>query len=134
MMAKKDSVEVVDSVDAVDEEVIAEATKTTGRTPHDVKVVIRETAKMLEAVKMSTIGEVYIGTFFVPYEGQPGIEGLVNAAAGLINNIIRQGWQPWQMATPYGGQYSFNLNGVQTGVLNGQWLTIIFGKPVEDLQ
>jgi len=131
-----DSVDVVDSVDSVDElaEVIEESKSRSGRTPQEVAVMVREFTKMLQAVKMSQIGEVYIGTFFVPYEGQPGIEGLVNAGAELMNNVIRQGWQPWQMATPYPGKFAFNLGGVQTGVLDGQWLTIIFGKPSEELQ
>jgi hypothetical protein len=134
MVAKKKAVDAVDSVDAQDEEVIAEAMSTTGRPPRDVMVIMREMGKMLQAVKLSTIGKVYIGTFFIPHEGQPGTEGLVNAGSGLINDIIRQGWQPWQMATPYPGKYAFNIEGVQTGALDGQWLTILFVRPAEELQ
>jgi len=130
----KDSVDSVDAVDSVDEEVIAEAKKTTGRTPHDIAVSIREFAKMLEAVRMSRMDEVYIGTYFIPHEGQPGVGGLVNAGAELINQTIQRGWQPWQMATPYPGKYAFNLGGVQTGALDGQWITIIFGRSAEELQ
>ena len=130
----KDSVDSVGAVDSVDEEVIAEAKKTTGRTPHDIAVSIREFSKMLEAVRMSKIDELAIGTYFVPFEGQLGVEGLINSAAELMNRYVRAGWQPWQMANPYPGKYAFNLGGVETGALDGQWITIIWGRSAEELQ
>ena len=135
-MAKKDAVGSVDSVvsDGL-EEVVEEASHTTGRTPREITVMVREFSKMLEAVRMSKVEEVFIGTYFIPYEGQLGIEGLVNAGAALINGTIRNGWQPWQMATPYPGKYSFRFpDGTSTGALDGQWLTIIFGRAPETLQ
>ena len=117
------------------EVVVEEASHTTGRTPREITVMVREFSKMLEAVRMSKVDEVFIGTYFIPYEGQLGIEGLVNAGAGLINETIRRGWQPWQMATPYPGKYSFRFpDGTSTGALDGQWLTIIFGRAPEALQ
>lgn len=118
----------VEDVDEL-EEVVKEAKKTSGRTPHDIAVITREFSKMLEAVRMSKIDELAIGTYFVPYEGQIGIEGLVNAAADLMNRYVRAGWQPWQMASPYPSKTAFNLGGVETGVLDGQWITIIWGRP-----
>lgn len=132
----KESQKIVDSVDVdeVDVVVVSEAKKTTGRTPQDIAVSIREFAKMLEAVRMSRIEELAIGTYFVPYEGQIGIEGLVNAAAELMNRYVKAGWQPWQMASPYPSKTAFNLGGMETGVLEGQWITIIWGKPAEELQ
>jgi hypothetical protein len=115
------------------EEVIKEARSTPGATPQELKVMVREFTKMLEAVRMSRASECYIGTYFVPMEGQPGIEGLVNAGADLITKTISQGWQPWSMGTPYFGKYAFNFpNGQSTGALDGQWLTIVFLKPAEE--
>jgi len=113
---------------------IDEASHTTGRTPREIAVMTREFSKMLEAVRMSKIGELAIGSYFVPQEGQLGIEGLVNQSAALMNQYVQAGWQPWQMATPYPGKFSFNLGGMQTGALDGQWITIIWGKPVGELQ
>lgn len=134
-MAKEttDTVKAQDAQDT-DEELVKEATSTVGRTPHEVMVVIRETAKMLQSVKLARIEELAIGTYFVPFEGQLGIEGLIEGAAELMNRYVKAGWQPWQMANPYPGKYSFNLGGVQTGVLDGQWITIIWAKPSEELQ
>jgi hypothetical protein len=134
MMAKKTAVDSVEAEDKEVEEMIAEAQSTSGRTPQDVRVIMRETARMLEAVKLSKAGEAYIGTYFVPLEGQPGIEGLVNAGANLITQTIQQGWQPWGMGTPYFGKYAFNLGGRQTGMLDGQWLTIVYLRPAEELE
>ena len=134
-MAKKDSVDSVDSVDSEDVELVEEAKKTTGRTPQDIAVSIREFSKMLQAVRMSRIDEIAIGTYFVPHEGQLGVEGLVNAAAELMNRYVKAGWQPWGMGAPYMSEAAFNLpGGMQTGALRGQWVTIIWGKPAEELQ
>ena len=113
---------------------IEEASHQEGRPPKEVAIITREFSKMLEAVKMSKIGQLAIGSYFVPYEGQLGIEGLVNKSAELMNQYVQAGWQPWQMATPYPGTFSFNLNGQQTGALNGQWITIIWGLPAGELQ
>lgn len=129
----KDAVDSVDTVDSEDAKLIEEAKKTTGRTPQDIAVSIREFAKMLEAVRMSRMDEMFIGTYFIPEEGQLGIEGLVHQATELINETIRRGWQPWQMAAPYFAKRAFNLGGVRTGDLNGQWVTIIFGRAKEEL-
>lgn len=132
-MARKDSVDSVDVEDAEElEEAIKEAKKTSGRTPKEIAVLTREFSKMLQAVRMSKIDELAIGTYFVPYEGQIGIEGLVNMAAELMNRYVRAGWQPWQMATPYPSKTAFNLGGMETGVLDGQWITIIWGKPIPE--
>lgn len=129
----KESQKIVDSEDIDElEEVVAEAKKTSGRTPREIAVITREFSKMLEAVRMSKIDELAIGTYFVPYEGQIGIEGLVNMAAELMNRYVRAGWQPWQMATPYPSKTAFNLGGMETGVLDGQWITIIWGKPIPE--
>ena len=137
-MAKKsqETVEAQDTQDTQDElaEVIEESKSRTGRTPQDVAVLVRETAKMLEAVKMSKIEELAIGTYFVPFEGQIGIEGIIQGSAELMNRYVKAGWQPWQMANPYPGKYAFNLGGVETGALDGQWITIIWGKPSGELQ
>lgn len=88
---------------------------------------------MLQAVKMSHVKEIYIGTYFVPFEGQPGVEGVLGMVNELVNQPIRDGWQPWQMGTPYPGKYSFILNGVPTGALDGQWYTILWALPSSDL-
>lgn len=129
----KESQKIVDSEDVDElEAVVAEAKKTSGRTPREIAVITREFSKMLEAVRMSKIDELAIGTYFVPYEGQIGIEGLVNMAAELMNRYVRAGWQPWQMATPYPSKTAFNLGGVETGALDGQWITIIWGKPIPE--
>lgn len=136
-MARKDSVDLVDVEDAEDveklEEAIKEAKKTSGRTPHEVAVITREFSKMLQAVRMSRIEELAIGTYFVPHEGQLGVEGLVNAASELMNRYVKAGWQPWGMGAPYASKASFNLSGgMQTGALDGQWITIIWGKPTTE--
>lgn len=129
----KESQKIVDSEDVDElEEVVKEAKKTSGRTPKEIAVITREFSKMLQAVRMSKIDELAIGTYFVPYEGQIGIEGLVNMAAELMNRYVRAGWQPWQMATPYPSKTAFNLGGMETGVLEGQWITIIWGKPIPE--
>ena len=113
------------------EEVIKEAKKTTGATPREITVLVRELSKMFEAVKLSEPGEMGIGTYFVPLEGQLGIEGLVNQAAAYMNDWVQKGWRPWQMGTPYLTKTSFDLPGGQTGELEGQWITIIWLRPVD---
>jgi hypothetical protein len=135
-MAKKDSVDVVDSVDSEEEEYVAEAKSTTGKTPHDILVLTREFSKMLQAVKMSRVGRMWVGTYFIPREGQIGIEGLVNAASGLMNNMVQDGWQPWGMGAPYASTHAFidPTTGMRTGNVEGQWLTIIWTMPAEELQ
>jgi len=134
-MAKK-SQETVGTQDTQDQlaSTIEDSKSRTGRTPQEIAVMVREFTKMLQAVRMSNIEELAIGTYFVPFEGQQGIEGIVNGSAELMNRYVKAGWQPWQMANPYPGKYAFNLGGVETGALDGQWLTIIWGKPSGDLQ
>lgn len=113
------------------EEVIKEAKKTPGATPREITILVREFAKMLEAVRLSDTGEMGIGTYFVPFEGQLGVEGLVNQAAAYMNDWVQKGWQPWQMGTPYPSQAAFDTPQGQTGALEGQWITIIWRRPVD---
>lgn len=114
------------------EEVVAEARKAPGKTPREITVLLRQLATMFEAVKLTDTGEIGIGTYFVPLEGQPGIEGMVNAAAAYMNSWVREGWRPWQMATPYMGKYSFDTPEGTTGTIEGQWLTIVWMRPLEE--
>lgn len=134
-MAKK-SQETVGTQDTQDQlaDTIEDSKSRTGRTPQELAVMVREFTKMLQAVRMSSIEELAIGTYFVPFEGQIGIEGIIQGSAELMNRYVKAGWQPWQMANPYPGKYAFNLGGVETGALDGQWITIIWGKPSGDLQ
>jgi len=116
------------------EQAVEEASHKPGRTPKEVAILMREMANMLQAVKLSKIDELAIGTYFVPFEGQMGVEGLVARSAAYMNRYVQAGWQPWQMASPYPGKYAFNLDGMQTGNLDGQWITIIWAKPSAELQ
>lgn len=113
---------------------VAKAKSQVGKTPKEITVLIREMSKMLQAVRMSKIEELAVGTYFVPFEGQLGIEGIVQGSARLMNQYVKAGWQPWQMGVPYKGTFAFDLGGQQTGALEGQWITIIWAKPSEDLQ
>lgn len=134
-MTKKtqDTVETQNSENEL-EEAVAEAKSQRGKTPKEVTILIRELSKMLQAVRLSKISELAIGTYFVPFEGQLGIEGIVKGAAQLMNQYVKAGWQPWQMGVPYQGTFSFDLGGQQTGALEGQWITIVWAKPAEEVQ
>ena len=111
------------------EETLEEAAKAPGRTPKELALFMREFSRVMRSLRFAGVKELAIGSYFVPYEGQVGIEGIVNGSAALMNEYVQAGWQPWHMATPYPGKFSFNLGGQQTGVLDGQWITIIWALP-----
>ena len=117
------------------EKVVEDAMSQPGRTPKEVAILVREMAGMLQSLKFAKIEELAIGSYFVPHEGQLGIEGIIQGSAALMNQYVKAGWQPWQMATPYPGEFAFQTpEGLTTGALNGQWITIIWAKPAEELQ
>lgn len=117
------------------EKAVKEAKRMPGATPREVSVVIREMAKMLQSLKFTNIGEMAVGSYFIPHEGQPNIEGLLPLVAEYMNYYVKAGWQPWQMATPYPGKYAFDLpGGQQTGTLDGQWITILWALPASETQ
>jgi len=130
-MAEKTAEEIKDVAGVEDELEVAfkDAVKQPGRTPKDLAILLRELQDVLRAIKMAPIGEIGIGTYFVPNEGQLGVEGLIKRSAAYMNQWVQEGWQPWQMATPYAARYAFELDGMQTGALDGQWITIIWAKP-----
>lgn len=129
-MAKEtqETVEAVYTQDEVDH-MLDEARQSPGKTPKTASILVREWEKMLKSLRFTEIEEMDIGTYFIPNEGQPGIEGLIKRSAGYINRYVQAGWQPWNMATPYPGEYSFIIDGVPTGALHGQWITILWALP-----
>ena len=132
-MAKDGTVETQEQEDLEElTEVIEESSKAPGRTPKDLAIFTREFSRVMQSLRFAGVRELAIGSYFVPYEGQVGIEGIVNGSAALMNEYVQAGWQPWHMATPYPGEFSFNLGGQQTGVLNGQWITIIWALPMPE--
>jgi len=111
------------------ETTVAEAQSTSGRTPREITVIVRELAKVLEGLKLTSISRIEIGTYFLPHEGQLGVEGLIQVVQGLMNEYITAGWQPWHMFAQPSSRSSFILNGMQTGDIEGERITIIWALP-----
>lgn len=131
-MAKETQETVVEEYTQDDKDAMLDkAIQSPGKTPQKASALVREWEKMLKSLRFTEIEELAIGSYFVPYEGQLGIEGLVNKSAEHMNYYVQAGWQPWNMATPYPGKYAFIIDGVQTGTLEGQWITIIWARPRE---